>query len=64
MELIRVNDTEDPQVKSNVTLVCRFNKHDASPPEWSFQIQKNGHNETMRAINETNPPEGLMPRDS
>jgi hypothetical protein len=57
-----MNDTEDPLVGSNVTLICRISKylstHNSSAPEWS--LKKIGDNEIIRTINETNPPEGLI----
>nr|CAH0113532.1 unnamed protein product [Daphnia galeata] len=64
MELIRMNDTEDPLVGSNVTLICRISRpnysstHNSSAPEWS--LKKIGDNEIIRTINETNPPEGIQ----
>ena len=62
MELIRMNDTEDPLVGSNVTLICRISKyfsiHNSSAPEWS--LKRISDNEIIRTINETNPPEGLI----
>ncbi len=57
-----MNDTEDPLVGSNVTLICRISKylstHNSSAPEWS--LKKFGDNEIIRTINETNPPAGLI----